>query len=168
MDQHKFAEYVLINPIITDWNHDTYNYSEGGGVMQNTMTIAYETVKYYSGAVAPAPNQSDVNVKGFADPSYYDRTVSSLARPGSTRTVFGQGGLLDATGGIIEDLQSGSVVGLIGAAQKALTAKDTFKGADLRSITKSEATALGTSAIRNGIKNNAGRFFPTPQPPKTN
>lgn len=168
MDQHKFAEYVLINPLIKNWNHDTYNYSEGGGVMQNTMTIEYETVKYYSGALGPAPNQSDVNVKGFADPAYYDRTVSSLARPGSTRTVFGQGGLLDSAGGIIEDLQSGSVVGLIGAAQKALTAKDTFKGVDLRSVTKSEATALGTSVIRNGIKNNAGRFFPTPQTPKTN
>jgi hypothetical protein len=30
MDQHKFAEYVLINPLITNWRHDQYNYSEGG------------------------------------------------------------------------------------------------------------------------------------------
>jgi uncharacterized repeat protein (TIGR01451 family) len=41
MDQHKYAQYVLINPLITNWNHDTYNYSEGGGIMQNTITINY-------------------------------------------------------------------------------------------------------------------------------
>jgi hypothetical protein len=44
MDQHKFAEYILINPVITNWSHDQYNYSEGGGIMQNSMTIGYETV----------------------------------------------------------------------------------------------------------------------------
>jgi hypothetical protein len=166
MDQHKFAEYVLINPIITNWNHDTYNYSESGGVMQNTMTIAYETVKYYTGAIGS--QRPDTNVQGFADPAHYDTTVSSLSRPGSTRTIFGQGGLLDAGGGILEDLQSGSPLGLIGAAQKALTARNTFKGADLKSLTKSEAAALGTKAITSGIKNNAGRFFPTPKTPPTN
>ena len=164
MDQHKYAQYVLINPIITNWNHDTYNYSEGGGIMQNTMTIEYETVKYFTDAVTAArPNPN-----GFADPAHYDTTVSSLARPGSTSTVFGQGGLLDAGGGILEDLASGGPLGLIGAAQKALTARNTFKGKDLRSIAKSEATALGTKAITGGIKNNAGRFFPTPKSPPTN
>lgn len=166
LDQHKFAEYVLINPLITNWNHDTYNYSEGGGVMQNSMTIAYETVKYYTGAIGS--QRPDTNVQGFADPAHYDTTVSSLSRPGSTRTVFGQGGLLDAGGGILQDLQSGGPLGLIGAAQKALTAKNTFKGADLKSLAKSEATALGTSAITSGIKNTGGRFFPTPKSPPTN
>jgi hypothetical protein len=166
LDQHKFAEYVLINPLITNWNHDTYNYSEGGGIMQNTMTIAYETVKYYSGAIGS--QRPDTNVQGFADPARYDTTVSSLSRPGSARTVFGQGGLLDAGGGILTDLQSGSPLGLLGAAQKALTAKNTFKGADLKSIAKSEATSIGTGAITSGIRNNGGRFFPTPKSPPTN
>ena len=166
LDQHKFAEYVLINPLISNWNHDTYNYSEGGGIMQNTMTINYETVKYYTGAIGT--QRPDTNVQGFADPARYDTTVSSLSRPGSTSTVFGQGGLLDAGGGILQDLQSGGVAGLIGAAQKALTAKNTFKGKDLKSLVKSEGAALGVSAITSGIKNNAGRFFPTPKSPPTN
>ena len=166
MDQHKFAEYVLINPLITNWNHDTYNYSEGGGIMQNTMTIAYETVKYYTGAIGS--QRPDTNVQGFADPARYDTTVSSLSRAGSTRTVFGQGGLLDAGGGILEDLQSGGVAGLLGAAQKAGTARNTFKGADLKSLVKSEATSIGTGAITSGIRNNGGRFFPTPKSPSTN
>jgi hypothetical protein len=166
LDQHKFAEYVLINPLISNWNHDTYNYSEGAGIMQNTMTINYETVKYYTGAIGT--QRPDTNVQGFADPARYDTTVSSLSRPGSTSTVFGQGGLLDAGGGILSDLQSGSPLGLIGAAQKALTAKNTFKGKDLASLSKSEGAALGVSAITSGIKNNAGRFFPTPKSPPTN
>jgi hypothetical protein len=166
LDQHKFAEYVLINPLISNWNHDTYNYSEGGGIMQNTMTINYETVKYYTGAIGT--QRPDTNVQGFADPARYDTTVSSLSRAGSTSTVFGQGGLLDAGGGILSDLQSGGPLGLIGAAQKALTARNTFKGADLKSLVKSEGAALGVSAITSGIKNNAGRFFPTPKSPPTN
>ena len=145
LDQHKFAEYVLINPLITSWQHDQYNYSEGAGTMQNTMTIAYETVKYYSGAVGKS--KPDTNVKGFADPSHYDTTASPLARPGSTATVFGQGGLLDAGVGILEDLQSGSVLGLIGAAQKAGRSYNTFKGKNLAAITKSEAVTLGKNSV---------------------
>lgn len=145
MDQHKVAEYVLINPLITNWSHDSYNYAEGAGTMQNSMTIAYETVKYYSGAVSAS--RPDTNVQGFADYAHYDTTLSPIARPGSNATVFGQGGILDTASGILEDLSSGSVLGLIGAAQKATTAKNTFKGKDLKSIAVSESEALGKKAI---------------------
>jgi hypothetical protein len=169
-DQHKFAEYVLINPLITNWQHDQYNYSEGAGIMQNTMTIAYETVKYYSGAAGEAASGA---VPGFANPSHYDTTKSALARPGSTSTIFGQGGLLDAAGGIVEDLQSGTVLGAIGAVQKAGTSYNTFKDKDLRSITKSEAVALGVGALTAAIPGavralpgrNNGAVFPVPQTP---
>jgi hypothetical protein len=90
--------------------------------------------------------------------------------------VFGQGGLLDAGGGILEDLQSGGVLGLIGAAQKAGTAYNTFKGKNIKSLAVSEATALGTNAIKGAIPGAVravqgrptGMFFPTPQTPPTN
>lgn len=174
MDQHRFAEYVLINPLITNFTHDQYNYSEGGGTMTNTMTLAYETVKYYTGAVGN--QRPDTNVEGFADPAHYDTTLSPISRPGSNSTVFGQGGLLDAGAGILQDLQSGGLLGVIGAAQKAGAAANTFKGKNLASIAKSEAVALGGSAvigaIPGAIKSLPGRgngaFFPTPQSPKTN
>jgi hypothetical protein len=147
MDQHKFAEYVLINPVISNWSHDQYDYAQGAGIMQNSMTIAYETVKYYSGAVGKPTQGGDPNVQGFADGTHYDTTTSPLARPGGTATVFGQGGLLDAGVGIINDLQSGSVLGLIGAAQKAGRTYNTFKGKNLAAITKSEAVSLGTNSL---------------------
>lgn len=174
MDQHKYAEYVLINPLITNWAHDQYSYAEGSGTMQNSMTIAYETVKYYSGAISAS--RPDVNVQGFADPAHYDTTRSPIAREGSNATIFGQGGALDTAAGILEDLSSGSVLGLIGAAQKAGTAYNTFKGKDLKSIAVSETTALGKNAIiqtlpgatRAVINKADGWIFPTTQPPPTN
>ena len=149
MDQHKFASYVLINPLIKTWDHDTYSYAESAGIMSNKMTIEYETVKYYSGAIGGS--RPDTNVKGFADPAHYDNIRSSLARPGSTRTVLGQGGLLDAGVGIVEDLQSGGVAGIIGAVQKGGTAFNTFKGVNLRSVVNEEANIGLKGAIRNSI-----------------
>ena len=149
MDQHKWASYVLINPLVKEWKHDQYNYSEGGGTMENSMTVEYETVKYYSGAIGGS--RPDTNVKGFADPAHYDNIRSSLARPGSTRTVLGQGGLLDAGIGIVQDLQSGGLTGVIGAVQKAGTAYNTFKGQNIRSVVNEEANAALKSVIRNSI-----------------
>ena len=174
MDQHKFAEYVLINPVITNFAHDQYSYAEGAGTMQNTMTIAYETVKYYSGAVGR--ERPDINVQGFADPAHYDQTLSPISRPGSRATVFGQGGLLDAGAGILQDLQSGGVLGAIGAVQKAGTAYNTFKGKNIASIAKSEAVAQGVKSIQGAIPGairsipgrSSGMYFPTPQSPTTN
>jgi hypothetical protein len=165
---------VLINPIITAWSHDQYSYSEGAGTMQNSMTIAYETVKYYSGAVGN--QRPDINVQGFADPSHYDTTTSPISRPGSTATVFGQGGLLDAGGGILEDLQSGGLLGAIGAVQKAGTAYNTFKGKNIKSIAANETVALGVGAIQGAIPGavrsipgrSSGMYFPTPQSPSNN
>ena len=172
MDQRKFAEYVLINPLITSWGGDQYNYSEGAGTMQNSMTIAYETVKYYSGALGRAQSGGDSNVLGFATDAHYDKTVSPIARPGANATVFGQGGLLDAGAGILGDLQSGSVLGYIGAAQKAARLSRTFKGKNLGSIAASEAVALGTKTLQQGVNPGGvrqvsnkpnGWLFPTPK-----
>ena len=172
MDQRKFAEYVLINPIIQSWNHDQYDYSQGAGIMQHTMTVAYETVKYYSGAVGRS--RPDTNVQGFADPSHYDTRLSPIARPGANQTIFGQGGLLDAAEGILTDLQSGTVGGLIGAAQTAGRTYNTFKNANIRSTAVNEAVALGTNtilqgansqAVRNVMNSPTGIFIPTPQRP---
>jgi hypothetical protein len=150
--------------MITSWKHDQYDYAQGGGVMQNSMTIAYETVKYYSGALG----KPDANVNWPIVP-HYDTTPSAISRPGSTATIGGQGGLLSTGEGILADLESGSVAGLIGAAQKAGTAYNTFKGKNLRSIVQSEAVALGRdivnqqvtpSSVRSVINKADGWVFP--------
>lgn len=152
MNQHKFVEYVLINPVISSWSHDTYDYSQDNGVMENDVTLTYETVKYYTGAIGGV--RPDTNVQGFGSPSYYDQKKSPLTRPGGTRSIIGQGGLLDTGLGIIDDLQSGSVAGLIGAVQKAGTAYNTFKGANLRSVVTEEATGAIKDVLRGTSQGN--------------
>jgi hypothetical protein len=121
LNQKKFASWVLINPMITNWQHDTFDYSQGSGIMTNTMSIKYETVKYYTGYVGG--QQPSNTVVGFADPNHYDVYRSGISRPGSQATVFGQGGLVDAGIGVLEDLQAlatgrGGLQNIIGGVQK--------------------------------------------------
>lgn len=158
-NQHQFCEYVLINPVISDWRHDTYDYSQDNGVMENSMSINYETVKYYSGAIGGA--RPDNNVQGFADPANYDQRSSPLSRPGGTRSVLGQGGLIDAGVGIIQDLQSGTVGGVVGAVQKAGTVYGTFKGANLKAVVSQTATDAVTGVLRDTQQGNPGGLSTT-------
>jgi len=174
MDQHKWASYVLINPMITEWQHDTYDYAQGNGTMSHRMTIRYETVKYGAGAIGDV--RPDTNVVGFADPSYYDTVPSDITRPGSNAKVLGQGGLVDAGIGIAEDLASGGVAGYVGAAQKAIAAYNTYKDKNLASIANKEiqqsATTIAKGALpaaQRAVIGTAGQkgildgvFFPTP------
>ena len=98
--QHKFTAYTLINPIITSFSHDTYNYAEIAGVMQNQMTVDYETVVYNYGAIdGNAPSNI---VKGFGLEQNYDRKLSPISTPGSNSNVVGKNGLLDSVGGFLE------------------------------------------------------------------
>ena len=174
LNQHKWASYVLINPMITEWQHDTYDYAQGSGTMSNRMTLRYETVKYGTGAIGDV--RPDTNVVGFADPAYYDTVVSGITRPGTNATVLGQGGLIDTGIGIAEDLASGGVAGLIGAAQKSVAAYNTYKDKNLASIARTEvkdsATSIAKGALPGGVRaaiGTAGQrgildgiFFPTP------
>jgi hypothetical protein len=145
LNQHKYAAYTLINPLITQWQHDTYDYSQYSGTMQDQMTIKYETVKYYSGTIGTA--RPDPNVNGFADPTYYDQVKSPLARAGSSASILGTGGLVDSIGSIIEDLQSGNIGGAIKAVQTAGATYNQFKNVNIASAVKQEAIGLATSVI---------------------
>ena len=100
----QFIAYTLINPIITSYDHDTYDYADGGGTMQNRMTINYETVVYNTGAIGdigPDSEGSDL-VTGFAGPDSYDRRESPLEQGGSNpldilkrMENLGEGSILD-------------------------------------------------------------------------
>lgn len=116
-DQHKFVQYTLINPLITTWNHDQYDYSQGDGTMKNSVTVAYETVKYYSGGLGA--QRPDTNVPSFADPNAYDTQKSFLQTPGGTASITGQGGQVFQGQGTIQDLQAGTVASPVGGVQTA-------------------------------------------------
>ena len=144
LNRHNFTMYKLINPIITAFNHDTYNYDQGNGIMQNQMTIDYETVVYDYGALDGT--RPDNIIKGFGSDENYDRRLSPISIPGSNRTILGQGGLVDGVGGVIQSLQQGNILGAIKAAG---TTYNTFKDVDLKQNAKQELLNGVSSALTN-------------------
>lgn len=95
LHQGQFTQFTLVNPKITEWVHDSVNQSEGGKVLQNKMSIAYESVIYKSGIIIP-----DQEPEAWAA-VYYDNTPSPLTVGGTTtnspnytraQTVFDQPG----------------------------------------------------------------------------
>jgi hypothetical protein len=174
MSQKTYAQYTMINPLISEWTHDTYDYGQGNGIMTHTMSIRYENVKYYSGAIGGA--QPSDPVTGFADPAYYDVVTSPIAVPGSTATVESQGTIRPSPNGSKQDLQANSQGGLknvLGAVGQALvpTAASFLNGALAGSGALTQGLVAGlvgaaagglpgaVQAVANG---QGGQLFPTP------
>jgi hypothetical protein len=158
MSQHNFSLYRLVNPVIESFQHDTHSYSEGSGIMENTMTLQYETVKYYEGALDG--KRPDEIVKMFGQDAHYDRTVSPIAKPGSQSSILGQGGLVDAAGGILDDLTN-IPPNFLGAIQKAGTTAQTFKNPkNVLNIAKGEALGMAADAITGTPNRNTMFNFP--------
>jgi hypothetical protein len=158
-NQHSFVLYRLINPIIESWSHDTYDYAQGNGTMEHQMSIQYETVKYYEGGIdGRTPDQI---VEKFGTQAHYDRTLSPITRPGANATILGQGGLVDAAGGIVDDLEKGDY---IGAIQKAGTAANTFKNPqNILKIAKGEVLSGASDYLRGTPNRNTLFNFPSAQ-----
>jgi hypothetical protein len=70
MARHEFVSYTLHNPIITQWNHSSVDYSSNT-LHDNSMQVAYEAVSYGAGKVIPG------DPEGFAL-EHYDQTPSPL------------------------------------------------------------------------------------------
>jgi hypothetical protein len=164
-NQHNFIEYTLINPIITKFSHDTYSYAETNSTMQNTMSIDYESVAYSEGKL-DGKNPSNI-ISSFGNETNYDRTLSPIARPGSQANILGQGGLVDAAGGIAEDLSRGNI---LGAIQKSGATYNTFKNGKLQQAVRSEINNTLYNATLQSLPGNprSERNFPayssTPSP----
>lgn len=72
--KQKWFSYTLINPILTNWGHDSMEYADGSGIMENSMTIAYEGVLYNYGDI-----QQGNEPVGFSDiETRYDQVHSPL------------------------------------------------------------------------------------------
>jgi hypothetical protein len=179
MSQKTFAQYTMINPLITNWTHDTYDYSQGNQVVTHTMTFRYETVKYYSGDIGGA--QPSETVPGFADPSHYDTTLSPIAPPGSNNQVVQNGSLVSVPNGMKQDLQAlnagqnslqnvlGAVgQGLVPAASGLIGTALAGSGSTTQSLLSGFAPALaqGTTQAAQQIQNSTGGIL-VPTPPGT-
>jgi hypothetical protein len=165
MNRGNFTQYTLINPIITNWAHDQFDYSQGGGTMSNQVTLRYETVKYARGAIGSA---GDSNVKGWGDPSTYDNEPSQFGKAGSVASITGAGGLLDAGASVIDDLASGNI---LGALVTGATAYETFSDFDFGAAFESEGTDVATGVLTavaaSPTVTNAVNNFVFPKPEST-
>jgi hypothetical protein len=176
LSQKTYAQYTMINPLITEWTHDTYDYGQGNGIMTHTMSIRYENVKYYSGAVGGA--QPSEPVTGFARQGQYDTTPSPIVKPGKTATVETPTGIAESINGSKQDLQAlatgqNTLQNVLGAVGQALvpTASSFLSGqlAGSGALGAALVTGLGVAAgigvpgsigqLPNGA---GGMNFPTP------
>lgn len=168
LSQKSYAQYTMINPLITDWQHDTYDYSQGNGLVTHSMTIKYENVKYYSGDIGG--DHPSEQVTPFSDPSHYDTVLSPIAKPGSNNLPGGASGNK-------QDLQAGAqgqntlqnVLGAVGQGLvptgSALLGSLAGSGAYTQQILGGLAPALagGTiDAARQAAGALGGFLFPTP------
>lgn len=108
MHQQKFAEYTLVNPVISSFNHGNHDYSARDGILEHSMTLKYETVKYATGFV------NSQNPKGFGE-IRYDKRPSPIGvfGRGPSNSILFPGGLLDGVNTVAQDLFGGNLLGAI-------------------------------------------------------
>lgn len=105
MFQKRYAEYTLVNPIITNFGHDKHSYAEGD-FMQHNMSLQYETVTYSTGL-------TDTDSPANFAVDHYDQSPSPISPlGGGTTSVLGRGGLLDAGLDVLGNPSLGSIFGL--------------------------------------------------------
>jgi hypothetical protein len=172
LSQKKYSAWTLINPMISSWDSDSYDYNDGGGTLSNTVSIEYETVKYYSGAIGG--EHPSATASGFSDPPHYDVTPSPISTSIGRNTVFAQGGLVSAVAGTIQDLQAvasgqGGLPQVIGAVQQASTVYNTFRNANVnqslgpavRGALPQAALNLLQGSLQATANSPNGMIFPT-------
>lgn len=120
LHRQQFSQYTLINPMITDWAHDSVEQSENNKILTNKLTVIYETVMYKEGKVTQQTPEKFAAV-------YYDTSPSPLSVAGNgTNTLFGPGGIIAGAGEVLGG--EGNIL------QKAIVGANLLRNA--RSVTK--------------------------------
>jgi hypothetical protein len=81
MARHEYVQYSLVNPLVTLWNHNKLDYSQGGQTHDFDMRLKYEAVSYSVGEV------NSQNIQGFGS-EHYDTSPSSLSGINPDPTVI--------------------------------------------------------------------------------
>jgi hypothetical protein len=161
MAKQKWNSYQLINPMISDWRHDTLDYAEGGGVMENAMTLMYEAVKYDSGEV------SQGNPPGFAT-EHYDTLPSPIhIAGGGTATLFGGGGVIAGASSIFGDvagyLSGAKTLSVANLISTAVTTNNTYKNS--KTLTKAGVKGELAPALISSLGGIPNALFPVANRP---
>ena len=93
--QKNFSEYQLVNPTITSFGHGEHRNGQNG-LVEHSMSIQFETVKYLTGYVTPN------TVGGFID-LHYDSKPSPITPAGGADLVDnGAGGVVHASDTVVD------------------------------------------------------------------
>lgn len=105
MSKRTYTKYILVNPILSNWSHDSVDNTDSIGTMQNSITVNYDTVLYDRGEVEAGDNGQPI---GFGKTSHYDSTPSPITTLGGGDTgIFGViGGAADILGGEFNPFQA--------------------------------------------------------------
>jgi hypothetical protein len=114
LNRQQFTGFNLVNPIITDWAHDSLNQSEGK-LLENKMTIGYETVQYATGKL----KSNNINSPDAFLELIYDKTPSpsGIGGTGLPNIFGGIKGITDLLGG--DAAQSGFVAYPLGGDENS-------------------------------------------------
>lgn len=150
----KFTEYYLVNPIINSWRHGRHENLSNTGIMENTMTVSYETVKYFTGFINP------VSVDGFSL-LHYDNQKSPIA--GNFLDDFDALDALNAVDSAPKDLRkpdgSGNGSDVVGNILTAIRTYQNLKNINVNTAGESTIAAVGASVLNNVV--NGSVAFPT-------
>lgn len=148
----QYTEYILINPIITSWQHGEQQQGSNE-LVEHSMTFAYESIQY-----TPAGGRvSSETVPGMGE-MHYDKAPSPLTPAGGgTNSLFGVGGLANTANEIIGDISQGNI---LGAVLKGAHGIDNIKGMDFKGAAIEELSSIGKDILRGNNPSNKF-FFPT-------
>ena len=138
LHQKRFSEYILINPIITNFNHGGHA-TASQDTNQMTMTVAYTTVLYNEGDVTVD------SVTGFGD-LHYDKSPSPLSIfGGGTGSILGPGGLISGASAAANAAQAGNF-----AAAALATARTigNARNMNLKDAASSELKSVASDVLR--------------------
>lgn len=101
LSRGSYVTYTLVNPIVTQWGHDRVDNSDGAGLSENQMQIAYEAVFYDAGKIEAGANGEPT---GFGQ-DHYDVTPSPLGLTGGGTTSIP--GIIDGAIDLYEWIATG-------------------------------------------------------------
>jgi hypothetical protein len=143
LHQQKFTQFTLVNPLITDWAHDSLDQDQGGKILHNRATIVYEDVFYNYGKISKGSSS------GQFEAYYYDTSPSPLSIGGKgSSSLFGPGGIIAGADAIFGENGAIAEGNYLGAALQTVTL---LKNAS--NITKASLSSEGYS-IANSVLNN--------------
>jgi len=142
LNRKQFTAYKLINPLISDWQHDKMDQTQSK-LLENRMSVVYETVIYATGQVKIG------DPGGFAE-IHYDTVPGPLSVFGSgNNSLFGPGGVIPGIGEVLGGAGDASPFGLLKTARGATNLLGNLKNVSKSSIL-SEGLGMLNDVARTG------------------